>query len=530
MAELADPLNYGNAPGAGPLRPGGKSVLVPAITQDADLPSTPNAAAKRQANALTIVRDLWGGTERLRECGATYLPRSPAEEADNYQTRLDIAVLFNAFRRTVSGLTGLVFAKDPTLSEDVPAPIKTHFENIDNAGAHGDVFLRDQFQDALQTGHNLILVEYPATGGKQTAADEMREVRPYWVPIKKDNIVSWRTTTEYGAPVLTQLVVKECTMEPKGSFGEEEVVRYRVFYRERADGIVTVGFRLLRVVETPAGKSVLEEDAGTYPTQDEIPVAEITTSGKRGLLDSDPPLMDLAYLNIAHYQERSDYAYSKHMTCVPIFGLFGFPEMDQDGKPIKVTVGPNAALRTSDPNAKAEYITHDGASLSEIRESLEALKSEMGTLGLAMLAPQTRVAETAEAKRLDKATSDSDLAVAARGLQDGVERALYFHARYLRLADGGSFEVNRDYDATSMDPQVMLAYVSLAKDLGLPLRVVLEELQQGGRIGTDVDLDELESEMIATAAAKADQRAAELAQQQQQDPGGAPANPVAQAA
>lgn len=499
---LADPTNYGNAPGSGgPLRVGGKSKgSVPAVVRDADLPSTPSECVKRQTTALAIVRDLWGGTERMRDRGTVYLPKAEAEPPDTYRIRLGTAVLFNAFRRTVSGLTGFVFSKDPVLGEDVPPQIREHYENIDNAGTHGDVFLREQLQDALQTGHNAILVEFPQTDGTQNARQELSgEVRPYWVPIKKDNIVSWRTLSENGRPILTQLVVKESTMAPTGAFGEEPVERYRVFYRT-PEGVV--GYRLLRIIEGASGKGMVEESAGTYRTQDEIPVAEVTTSGKRGMFESDPPLIDLAFLNIAHYQERSDYAYSKHMTCVPILGLFGFADSDEQGRPIKVVVAPNAALRTSNHEADAKYITHDGASLAEVRTSLEELKSEMGALGIAMLAPQKRTAETAEAKRIDKQTTDSDLAVAARGLQDGVERALYFHARYLRLDDGGSVEINRNFEAGLMEPDVMAAYVALARDLGLPLRIVLDELKKGGRIGSDVDLDELEQEMVREAAAR----------------------------
>lgn len=472
---------------------------------DADLPSTPSHCVKRQMTALQIVRDLWHGTERLRDKGAEYLPKSPAEDAQHYADRLSRAVFFNAFRRTVSGLTGLVFSRDPHLGEDVPPQIAGsdempgHWENIDNAGTHGDVFLREQLQDALAAGHNAIFVEYPATGGTQNAAAEMHgEIRPYWVQIKKDNIVSWRTMVENGKPVLTQLVLKECMMEPSGQFGEEEVTRYRVFTRS-PEGVV--GFRLLRVTD---GKSVIEEGSGTYPTQDEIPIAEVPTSGKRSLFESDPPLMDLAFLNIAHYQERSDYAWSKHLTCSPTLGLFGFEATDAQGQPVKIAVGGNAMIRTSSAEARAEYIEPSGGALAEVRQSLEELKSEMGSLGLAMLAPQKRSAETAEAKRLDKQTTDSDLGVAARALQDATERALYFHARYLKLSDGGSIEINRNFESAVMEPEVMQAYVTLARELGLPLRVVLQELKQGGRISADTDLDDLESEMMANALAQED--------------------------
>ena len=85
MAQLPDPTDYGNIPGAGPLRPGG----VPGVPQtDANLPSTPSPAAKRQQPAVTMLRDLWQGTEKVRERGTEYLPKAPAEDAVNYTARL----------------------------------------------------------------------------------------------------------------------------------------------------------------------------------------------------------------------------------------------------------------------------------------------------------------------------------------------------------------------------------------------------------------------------------------------------------
>ena len=38
----------------------------------------------------------------------------------------------------------------------------------------------------------------------------------YWVPIRKDDIVSFRTAIVDGHEILTQLVLKECTMVPLG--------------------------------------------------------------------------------------------------------------------------------------------------------------------------------------------------------------------------------------------------------------------------------------------------------------------------
>ncbi len=499
-----DPQDAGNKPGDGPLRVGGRPPPDDIIKEADNLPSTFSGAARRQMPALGKVRDLFAGTEAIKAKTTTYLPLNMGEDATNYDNRLLRAFFFNAFRRTVEGLIGLVFSTDPILGEDVPPQIVEHWENIDLEGTHGDVFLRERFTDAMTAGHGAILIEYPITRmipEEEGARPEIEgEIRPYWVPILKDNIVSWRMTEEEGRRVLTQVVLREVVEEPHGAFGEIETTQYRVFFRlPLTENGATVGYKVFRITKD---KKLIEWDAGWYPTQDEIPIVEIPTSGRRDLFDSDPPLIDVADLNVAHYQQQSDFDWSKHKTCTPIFVISGIePPTDKLGNTLPVNLGPNDALILSNPQASASFESHSGQSLEQCRQSLEDLKSDMGTLGLAMLAPQKRVAETAEAKRLDKATSDSSLSVSARGLQDAVERALLFHAKYLNLDSGGSIEINRDFEQVAMDASVMTAYATLIK-AGFPLDEALLMLQRGGRIREDADLEDLALAMAAEAAAR----------------------------
>jgi hypothetical protein len=97
------------------------------------------------------------------------------------------------------------------------------------------------------------------------------------------------------------------------------------------------------------------------------------------------------------------------------------------------------------------------------------------------------------------------LAVGARGLQDGVERALQFHANYMKEKDGGSITINRDFEQLIMDAPAVTAYSALVA-AGFPKRPVLVMLQRGGRIAEDEDLDALELEWDAAAAAAVEQK------------------------
>ena len=503
---LTDPLDFGNRPGDGPLQSGGKPGD-PAVMAGggSDLPSIQSKAAQSQARALRMIRDVWLGTERIRERQVEYLPKAPGESQENYNSRLARSVFYNMLRHTIIGLVGFVFRKDPKLGADVPSEIVKQWENIDNAGTHGDVFAREMLQDDLTAGHCAILVDYPNTNNavvpRMPNGQPTREAdnifRPFWVPIYKDNIMSWRMDTEDGKQVMTQLVLRETVMAPAGQFGEQEQTRYRVFQRAPG-GVVT--FRLLQVA---SNNSVMQVDEGSYPTQTEIPVAEITSSGSMGVFMSQPPLLDLAYLNVAHYQQWSDQATNLHLTCVPIFVTKGLNVNGSANPPM--VLGPSGSVDLP-PNGAAEYVSHSGQALQQVANAITALENSMAVLGIAMLATNKRVAETAEAKRIDKGSFDSALSVTARGLEDGLERALQFHANYLGLKSGGSIQINRDFENLTMQPDMLVAYVAAVAQAGLPVRVLTQAMQDGGLIGQDVDLDALDAEVMANAAAIQDQK------------------------
>ncbi len=482
----------GNTPGNGPLRDGGTGAGLPMGPKD--LPSTLSKAAASQVEEAEIARDLWAGPKRVQEQGVKYLPKAVGE-GDNYGTRLQRAVFFNMFSAALEGLVGFIFRKDPVLGDDVPSEIVADWENLDNAGTHGDVFVRQQTTDAMCVGHAAILVDFPDTGGTQTRGAERGStqgaIRPYWVPIRKEDILSWREAIIDGQTVLTQVVLKRCRMVPDGAYGEKEETTYHVLLRDE-NGVIR-----WRVEMVNDQKRVVVLSEGVYANQIEIPIAEVSTSSRTALFTSRPTLADVMYLNLAHYRQWSDYDTSLHKTCVPIFTIAGGGEATGP-----LVLGPNTSFNFSNPAAKASYVSHDGAALAECRAALTDLVRAIADLSLSMLASDKRAAETAKAKEIDKSATDSKLAVTARGVQDCIERCLGFHARFRGLDSGGSITINREFTDQTMDPQLLTAYVGAIEKAGLPVRILTQAMQGGGLIDEDVNLDELDAEIAANAAAK----------------------------
>lgn len=480
-----------------------------------DNPSVPGTVVKRQEPALTIVRDVYAGTLRLQEKRDRYLPQWPKEDADAYIARVRASSLFNALKQTAKGLSGMVYLTDPEVGEDVPAQIRKDLEDIDLQGRDLASFGRESFEDAMVDGHAAIFVDMGSTAGIQlgSKADESSlGLRPYWVGIRKGDLLRPSVVRINGKMMLHRVAWFERTVEADGKFKDREVKRVRELQLNLKGGAPTVEWRLYTQKKEGDDTSWFVEASGQMKTQSGKPLSEIpvvaTYTGFIGEFESEPPLLDLAIENLRHFRKSSDLDNIEHVTCVPILSLSGVGEDEFES----VGVGPSMGLSFSDPNGKATWAEISGSGIGQVRESIKDIERRMAVQGLSMMMPETQQEQTATWKRIEKSESDSRLSVAARSHQVALNKALYFHAMWRgeTLDESKAWiTVNRDFESTEMPPEVMVAYIKAVSEADLPVRVLLEVWQQGGRIPADKDLDELEIQMMAAVKAAEDARAAE---------------------
>lgn len=470
--------------------------------------SKPDTRSKSQADQLAAVqlcRDVYDGTFRMRERASEYLPQWPMEPKDSYSVRVKTAEMWEGFARTVEGLVGMVCGKDPVLGDDVPAAIAGdrkdknaggHFENLDNKGTHGDVWIADRLADAIVDGHVVIMVDMPVKPeGAITLDDDRRlALRPYWIDIKKSAVLRAQTSRVGGRNMLTRFAYLETVTEPDGKFGEKETKQVRDY--ELVDGKVT--FAVWKKVDASADGKIAEHwepgPSGTLPIR-EIPVT--VAYGGRRVADfvSKPPLESLAHLNAGHFRRQSGFHNSLHIASVPIPYATGVSPDDFT----KMRASPSAVMCFEEPNAELAYLEPTGVALESAREDLQDTVRLMATLGLAMLQARD-VQETAEGKRIDKSASDSALARCARNMQDAVEEALRFHAMWINEKDGGSFTINRQFERlvlSSGDVDTLLSMVVAKK---LSVETMWARLLNGGWLDDSfdemVERDRLEQEAL----------------------------------
>lgn len=466
-----------------------------------DAKNSPNAtglAHQRQARAATICRDCYDGPLAIRDKGETYLPRFPREDTEDYRDRLATSVFYNAFSRTVDGLTGMVFRLPPVLHEDLPDEIRTVLENVDLQGTHLDVFARERHRDGEVDGHFVILVDMQRPDGEVRTLDDERRagLRPYWVGIRKQDVLGFRAANIGGRVALTHFRYRETVTEQDGLYGEREVERVRE-YNRTAEGVTYAVHEL-------DGESWVMVEGGALTIQggapmDEIPVAVGYIGERKGILESTPPHLPLALENIKHYQLVSDNDNVLHVASVPIFTTIG---ADED----EVTVGPHSALHLP-MGADAKYVEPEGNGLDAAEKRIAKSEYRMAILGLSMLMSDSRAAETAMSKRIDKAESDSALAAHARATQDALEEAVRLTAKWIGVdlpeTDGERWiSLNTDFDNIPMDAQTVTALAGMVAQGVLSQETLWTVLQRGEVLPPDFD-PEVERERLAASGVEA---------------------------
>jgi hypothetical protein len=431
----------------------------------------PSQAWYAQEEHWQLIEDLMGGTRQMRKRHRNYLPQEPREADDSYDNRLMRSVCPPYYQRLERMLAGMLTRK-PVRLIDTSDAIREQLFDVDQQGNDLNVWTYETARVAIRYGHAGVLVDAPQGGG-----------RPYWVRYNPRQILGWRTEQQDGQQVLTQLRLSETTTVPDGDYGERTVEQVRV--------LTPGGYQLWRRDQKPEFEII---DEGTTSLS-EIPFSVIYTN-RIGLLESRPPLADIADLNLKAYQVQSDLDNQLHICAVPMLAFFGFPSSAEE-----VSAGPGEALAFP-AEGKAEYIEPSGGSFEYQFRRLEQLQAQINELGLSAVLGQKLSAETAEAKRIDRSQGDSTMAVIAQGMQDMIDNCLRYHAAYFQNREAaGSCIVNRDFVGGMLEPGQIDSLLALYTAGTITQETLLQRLADGEVLGDDFDV---EAELEATANAGLD--------------------------
>lgn len=467
-------------------------------------PSQTSAAYNRMAPRWVLLNAVLGGTETMREAGQDFLPRHTEEAQDNYQKRLGTSYLLNFTEITLENLVGKPFEEPMKLNEDVPVEIRGETdpetglpvpgkqglaENIDLNGTDIGVFCRDWMRNGLAKGFSHIMVDMPRAnivpGKKRTLKDDKVEnMRPYWVHIAPENVIFMHASVVNGEEVLDQVRILERGVRMNG-FVEEETLQIRVL----TPGAVEIYQRIEIKGQKPKWRKVDE-----WTTElSYIPFLTFYTNRDDVGLGK-PPLLDLAYLNIAHWQSTSDQNNILTVSRFPMLAGSGIPDDSQ----ANVKIGPRQALFTTDPTGKYYYVETTGHAIDAGQKQIAALEAQMAGYGAQFLKKQPG-RYTATARALDSAEAMSALQVWTIAFIDVVERALAITCDWLKIKGGsGTVTINTDFLTSDYDPVIMSALATARANRDISRKTYLRKLWEMGVLPDsykyEVEIKQIEDE------------------------------------
>jgi hypothetical protein len=435
-----------------------------------------------------------GGTETMREASKDLLPIHERESDAAYEERLLKTTFYNQTEITRDAMVGRPFS-DPVTRADVPEAMSPLLEDIDLRGNKVDVFARDWFSDGLSKAFSHVLVDFPKPkerkdGRPRTLADDRAEkLRPYWVAIMPENLVFAHAEVVDGKEQFTHARWLENVTDVVG-FVEIERQRIRGLTRN-PEGGVTVTVWELREVGKSRRKEWVEIESRPYGL-DFIPLVTYYAGKRESLMTAKPPLLDLADLNIAHWQSQSDQTAVLTVARFPMLAGSGVSEVSGGTLPI----GPNISLMTGDAAGRFYYVEHTGRAIESGRNDLKDLEERMSDYGAQFL-KKTPGNPTATARALDSAEATSPLQDMSLRFSDALTLAWQYTAAWLKTdpATVGTLEVTHDFGPEDFEAADDANLREARKGKDLSRQKYLHELKRRGALDDEFDFDENDREL-----------------------------------
>jgi len=498
--------------------------------------NTQHIIYKRLQPRWTMIRDAVEGEYAVKSKGDAYLPKLHRQEETAYQAYKMRALFFEATRRTMQGLVGMVMRKDPSV-EAKDATQEGFLKHLTKNNLSLEGFANVVMQEVLMMNKYGILADLPTV---ITAKSE-----PWLVGYTAESMINWDYDTDAdGKKVLTRMVLEEeySQVKEEDRFVVENKKQWRVLELVARD-LVALDLETMddppEILFDPQQKNVYrvqvwrltKDQAGItgsaareddfilhetiFPTlrgaaMDTIPFV-VVTSGDSDDEEQKPPIEGLASVNMSHYRTSADLEHGRHFTALPTPYIVGLSEQTD------LVIGSSKAWVITGVDAsqvKVGMLEFTGIGLGALEKAMTEKQQQMAILGARLLEEQVRKAEAFETHELRSAGEHSVLASIANGVSEGLNEALVFMTAWDATLGPITLQLNTEFVRVGMPPE-MLAQLLAALQAGkLSFKAYFFKMQQGGmypdehteedelqqmeddaaKFGTTGDMDDMEEE------------------------------------
>jgi len=446
-------------------------------------PDTQHSDYAKAQTRWTKCRDVIDGEDSVHKAGESYLPKLTEQTDADYKAYVLRTPFYNATARTIDGLVGMLFRKEPVLN--IPTTLQPIIDDITLTNCDFNELSEIVAREVIGVGRVGLLVEYPQveTKGITKAQASSQNLRPYVTTYKAESINNWRAERINNAMQLVMATLMEVATEWVNEFESKQIQQIRALLLEEGKYLQRVYRKNIRDEWEQFNEDIIPLMNGKPLTY--IPFV-IFGPFHNDVSTQKPPVYDLVTLNLSHYRSTADLEHGAHFTGLPTAVITGYQSLDGE----KLSIGSATAWVFPEPTAKATYLEFTGQGLSSLENRLKAKEAGMAAIGARMLAPEKSSAEAERTVQMRHAGEGAVLGVIGDMIEHGFDRILKIIADWEGVKEEVSTEFNDDFIDSVMTSQDVLALVQAWQAGAISFDSLFWNLKQGELVEGDKTADE----------------------------------------
>lgn len=472
-----------------------------------------------------MVRDAVEGEHAVKAAKENYLPKLQGASDPVYDAYVLRALFFEATRRTLQGLVGMVMQKPPKIEakDDVQ---ENFLKNLSKDGMSVFGFSAVVLREVLMLNKYGILADLPPKISTES--------EPWLIGYPAESIINWEFQDNVdGKSIPTRIVLEEEYVKHDSTdrFVKQHKKQWRVL--ELIDRMIAEQLQDAKegVVEAlpiqPSGENdiyrvqvwKLKKDlaAGVGAAEDEFILVDeffpnfrgsaitripfvIVTAEDEDKEDQKPPLEGLASVNMSHYRSSADLEHGRHFTALPTPYVVGLAEQ-QD-----LMIGSSKAWMISGVNASEVEIgmlEFTGTGLGALEKAMTEKESQMARLGARLLEDQKKAVESFETHKIKSAGEQSILASVANGTSEGLNDILKWMTEWDPSLGDITIQLNTEFLRMTMEPGMLKELIGALQSGKMSFKTYFFNMQERGMYPEE-HTEEDESNLIDDEAGKPD--------------------------
>jgi hypothetical protein len=448
---------------------------------------THSAAHGDMAAKWEKIDALLEGTQAMRDAGEVFLPKMELENQTNYERRLESSFLFAAYADTANKVCAKPFTKPIVVenNDKLHEQLQPIMNDADRAGQDLTQLGKELFWIGYNRGMFHILVDYPQTqaaeGEVPTKDQEQRSgQRPVLIPLWPDDVFAWQTRKgSNGETILSQVRIYETATEPAGEadpFGEVEVERIRVLTETTWE-----------IFEKRGSQKTYTSVGQGLHTLGRVPL--ITGYFEQtDFMQADPPMEDLAWLNVEHWQSSSDQRNILKFGRTGVWFCSGWSEEEVQN----LALGPSAKAWAADTEADMKVVEHSGKAIQAGADDLKNLEERMQIMGLRPFLQQARNA-TATSQTINEARGETEIQSWIRAVETSLMQAYQMAAEWVKtdLPEDFNVDIATAFALSLRQVQDAEVLVKARLNKDIDQKTFLVEMKRRRILGEDADVDQI---------------------------------------